>query len=282
MENMSRSIRAVVATAAIAGLALSGCARDSDVPAYDDIEGQMWESMAASEAMGMTGVLPDEMASDREIIVDMLGADLSELQIYGPLDGSATAIRLGDDEDPIMTFFGDEVYVSWDMMWEVLTSSMMTGASEADIEEVRQNTADFEGKYIDVSENYASMAESVNMADLLEQMRSAAEADQTDEVTGFNFGELQQEGDYMRLDMETDDTGWFYSTDGQKEGDIMNGEAVHFIGLVTDREAPRMVEMRNGDDRMDFTWDDEVDIPEKPSEDQLITEEDLMAAAAGQ
>ncbi len=275
---MSRSIRAGIAAAAIAGLALTGCARASDVPAFDEIEGAMWDSMAASEAMGMTAVLPEAMSSDAAIIEEMLGANLSDLQIYGSLDGAATALRLGEDQDPIMSFFGDEVFVSMDMMIEVMGSSL----PQTERDQLSQMISEFAGKYIDVSEDYSAQADTISMADLLEQMRSAAESDQADEVTGFNFGELQQEGSYMQLDMETDDTGWFYSVDGEGDQAIMNGEAEQYIGVISDRDAPRLERINDGDTRMEFTWDDEVEIPQRPSDDQLVTEEDFMEMAMGQ
>ena len=241
---MSRSLKAGAAAAAIAGLVLTGCsARASDVPAFDEIEGDMWESMAASEAVGMTAVLPEAMASDTAIIEEMLGGNLSDLQIYGSLDESATAIRLGEDQDPIMSFFGDEVYVSMDMMLQAMSTSMSADPAEA--ERAEQLSAEFEGKYLDISDDYAAAGGTVDVADLLDEMRTAAESDQVDEVTGFNFGELQQEGAYMQLDMETDDTGWFYSIDGEDENAIMNGEAEEYLAVVTDRDAPRIYQPRN-------------------------------------
>ncbi|MDN6457807.1 MAG: hypothetical protein L0K38_12290 [Yaniella sp.] len=267
---MSRSITTGVAAAAIASLALTGCgASASDVPAFEEIEGDMWESMAASEAVAMTAVLPEAMSSDAAIIEEMLGGNLSDLQIYGSLDESATAIRLGEDQEPIMSFFGDEVYVSMDMIQQTMNSSM---AEEAELE----------GKYLDISDDYDAASGTVDVADLLEDMRSTAESGGADEVTGFDFSQLQSEGSYMQLDMESDDTGWFYSIDGEDENAIMNGEAEQFIGLASDREAPRLLEIRDGDTSMDFSWDDEVEIPQRPSEDQLVTEEDVMGMALGQ
>jgi len=277
--DMSRSIKTGIAAASIAGLALTGCsASASDVPAFDDIEEAMWESMAASDAMAMTAVLPEAMASDAAIIEDMLGGDLTDLQIYGSLNESATAIRLGEDEDPIMSFFGDEVYVSMDMLFEAMGSTLPE-VSQAEVEEMM---GAFEGKYLDMSEEYPGDAETVDVSELLDQMRTAAESDQTDEVTGFNFHELQQEGSYMQLDMETEDTGWFYSIDGEGDQAIMNGEATQFLGVVSDHEAPRLERITKDGTRMEFTWDEEVDIPERPTEDQLVTEEDLMEVAMGQ
>ena len=234
--------------------------------------------MAASDAMAMTAVLPEAMASDAAIIEDMLGGDLTDLQIYGSLNESATAIRLAEDADPIMSFFGDEVYVSMDMLSQAMGSTLPE-VNQAELEEMMSA---FEGKYLDVSEEYDAAAGTVDMANLLDQMRTAAESDQTDEVTGFNFHELQQEGSYMQLDMETDDTGWFYSIDGEGEQAIMNGEATQFLGIVSDHDAPRLERITNDGTRMEFTWDEEVDIPERPTDDQLVTEEDFMEIATGQ
>lgn len=278
---MSRSIRAGVAAAAIAGLVLTGCARDSDVPAFDDIEPTMWESMANADAMAMTAVLPEAMASDAAIIEDMLGGNISDLQIYGSLNESATAIRLGDD-DPIMSFFGDEVYVSMDMVWETMGDFMMAEAPPEQREMFEQLATEFEGKYLDVSDDYNATTDSVDVADLLDEMRSAAEEGRADDVTGFNFDALHPEGEYAQLDTETDDTGWYYATQEMEEGDIMNGVVDEFIVVPTDRETPRLDRIRDGDTQMEFFWDEEVEIPEKPSDDQLVTEQDFMEAAMGQ
>lgn len=271
---MSHSFRTGVVTVAIAGLALTGCsARASDVPAFADIEGDMWKAMTASEAVGMTAVLPQEMTSDAAVIEDMLGGDLSDLQIYGALEESATAIRLGENQEPIMSFFGDEVYVSMDMMLETMKSS---SAEAVDAELAEQLSTEFEGKYLDISDDYDAATGAVDVAELLDEMRSAGESGQDDQVTGFSFGELQQEGSYMQLDMETDDTGWFYSVDGEDENAIMNGEAELYIAVLSDRDAPRLERIHSGDTRMEFTWDDDVEIPQRPSADQLVTEQDFM------
>ncbi|GAA4476537.1 hypothetical protein GCM10023190_14230 [Enteractinococcus fodinae] len=278
---MPRSIKAGVAAAAIAGLVLTGCARDSDVPAFDDVEPDMWESMANADAMAMTGVLPEAMASDAAIIEDMIGGNISDLQIYGSLNESATAIRLGD-EDPIMSFFDDEVYVSMDMVWETMGDFLMSNASAEERDLFDRLATDFEGEYLDVSDDYNTTTDSVDVADLLEEMRSAAEEGRADDVTGFNFDDLHPEGEYAQLDRETDDTGWYYATQEMAEGDIMNGVVDEFIVLPTDRENPRLDRIRDGDTQMEFFWDEEVEIPEKPSDDQLVTEQDFMEAALGQ
>lgn len=277
---MSRSIKAGIAAAAIAGLVLTGCARDSDVPAFDDVEPDMWESMTNADAMAMTAVLPEAMASDAAIIEDMLGGNISDLEIYGSLNESATAIRLGDD-DPIMSFFGDEVYVSMDMVWETMGEFMMAEAPAEQREMFERLATEFEGKYLDVSDDYNATTDSVDVSDLLDEMRSAAEEGRADEVTGFNFDELHPEGEYAQLDNETDDTGWYYATQEMSEGDIMNGVVDEFIVVPTDRENPRLDRIRDGDTQMKFFWDEEVEIPEKPSDDQLVTEQDFMEAAMG-
>lgn len=278
---MSRSMKAGIAAAAIAGLVLTGCARDSDVPAFDDVEPDMWESMTNADAMAMTAVLPEAMASDAAIIEDMLGGNISDLEIYGSLNESATAIRLGDD-DPIMSFFGDEVYVSMDMVWETMGEFMMAEAPAEQREMFERLATEFEGKYLDVSDDYNATTDSVDVSDLLDEMRSAAEEGRADEVTGFNFDELHPEGEYAQLDNETDDTGWYYATQEMSEGDIMNGVVDEFIVVPTDRENPRLDRIRDGDTQMKFFWDEEVEIPEKPSDDQLVTEQDFMEAAMGQ
>ena len=278
---MSRSIKTGVAAAAIAGLVLTGCARDSDAPAFEDIEPTMWETMSNADAMAMTGVLPEVMASDAEIIEDMLGGNISDLEIYGSLNESATAIRLGDD-DPIMSFFGDEVYVSMDMVWETMGEFFMDNASAEQRDMFDQLSIEFEGKYLDVSDDYNATTDSVDVADLLDEMQSAAEEGRADDVTGFNFDEIHPEGEYAQLDSETDDTGWYYATQEMEEGDIMNGVVDKFVVMPTDRENPRLDRIRDGDTQMEFFYDEEVEIPERPTEDQLVTEEDFMEAAMNQ
>lgn len=274
---MSRSIRTGLASAAILGLVLTGCARDSDAPAFDDIEPTMWESMSNADAMAMTAVLPESMADD-PMIEEILGGNLSNVEIYGSLNESATAMRLGEGEDPIVLFFGEDVYVSMETMWETMGSYLLTEAPAEQREMIEQMAAGFEGKYLELSAEY-DINDTVDMSEVLEEMRSAAEEGRADEVTGFNFSELQPEGEYARLDMETEETGWYYATQEMEEGDIMNGQVEKYIAIPTDRETPRLDQIREGDHKMEFFWNDEVDIPERPTEDQLITEEDFMSMA---
>ena len=274
---MSRSIRTGLASAAILGLVLTGCARDSDAPAFDDIEPTMWESMSNADAMAMTAVLPESMADD-PMIEEILGGNLSNVEIYGSLNESATAMRLGEGEDPIVLFFGEDVYVSMETMWETMGSYLLAEAPAEQREMIEQMAAGFEGKYLELSAEY-DIDDSIDMSEVLEEMRSAAEEGRADEVTGFNFSELQPDGEYARLDMETEETGWYYATQEMEEGDIMNGQVEKYIAIPTDRETPRLDQIREGDHKMEFFWNDEVDIPERPTEDQLITEEDFMSMA---
>ena len=86
----------------------------------------------------------------------------------------------------------------------------------------------------------------------------------------------------MQLDMETEDTGWFYHVDGEGEHAIMNGEATQTLGMTSDHDAPRLVRLTMDGSRMEFTWDDDVEIPQRPSDDQVVTEQDVMEATSGQ
>lgn len=220
------------------------------------------------------------MASDAEAVENMLGGNLAELEIYGSLTEPATGIRLREEQEPFMLFLGDEVYVSMGITMDAMAADPT--ADPAEIELAQRLAPDVQGKYLDVSADYESSVSRVDVAQLLEQMHSAAESGETDEVTGFNFHELQQEGSYMQLEMETDDTGWFYSVDGEDEYAIMNGEATQILGVVSDHEAPRLERITNDDNRMEFAWDDDVEIPVRPTEDQLMTEDDLMLLFQGQ
>lgn len=274
---MSRPFKGLIAAAAVSGLALTACSADaSDIPAFEDIEETMWESMAASDAVAMTAVVPDALGEDVAMLEEIYGGNLDDLEIYGSLNEPATAIRMGEDQDPILYVFEDEMYVSLEMTLQALGSVMPQELSEADQAQFDELSAEAEGKYLDMSEEFQASDETIEMSQILDDMRSAAESGGSDEVTGFDFSQLQSEGSYMQLDMESDDTGWFYSIDGEDENAIMNGEAEQFIGLVSDREAPRLVEIRDGDTSMDFSWDDDVEIPQRPSEDQIMTQEDFM------
>jgi hypothetical protein len=284
---MSRSIRTGIAAAAIAGLALTGCtARASDVPAFEDIEQDMWEAMESSEAVAITGLNPESVVteSDASMIGDVMGGDFSDLQVYGAMDGSATAISTGEGEAPIMSVFGEDVYVSMDMLFESLGDTMMAGASEEQRAQFDQLATTFEGSYLNVAEELeidTDTVETIQINDLLAEMRAAAEADRADEVTGFNFGDLQSEGSYQQLELEGDATGWYYSIHGVDEDGFMKDDSTEFIAVVTDREAPRLDHIRSGNTKMEFRWDDEVDLPQPPSEDQLVTEADFMEASLG-
>lgn len=269
---MTRSLRTMLAATAIGGLTLTGCSQSaSDVPAFDDIEPAMWDAMSDSAAMSMTGVLPEAMASDAALIENVLGGSLADVEIYGSLTEPATGIRLGEDQDPFMMFIDDEVFVSMGMTLEAMAASPVADPEEAEL--AAQLATELEGKYRDVTADYGAVT--VDVADLLADMRAAVEAGQTDEVTGLAFHELQQEGSYMQLNMETEDTGWFYHVDGSDDQAVMNGEATKFLGMNSDHEAPRLDRIVVDDTRIDFSWDDSVEIPQRPTEDQLIDEEDL-------
>ena len=274
---MSRPLKGLLATAAIGGLALTACSDNpSNVPAFEDIEETMWESMAASDAVAMTAVVPESLGEDVAMLEELYGGNLNDLEIYGSLTEPATAIRMGEDQDPLLYVFEDEMFVSLEMTLEAMGSFMPQELSEAERAQFDELSAQAEGKYIDMSEDFQASDQNLEMSQILDDMRSAAESGGTDEMTGFDFSQLQSEGSYMQLDMESDDTGWFYSIDGEGDTAIMNGEAEQFIGVVSDREAPRLVEIADGDTRMDFSWDDDVEIPQRPSDDQIMTEEDFL------
>ena len=67
-------------------------------------------------------------------------------------------------------------------------------------------------------------------------------------MTGFDFSQLQSEGNYMQLIWKAM-TPLVLLIDGEGDNAIMNGEAEQFIGVASDREAPRLVEIADGDTR---------------------------------
>lgn len=271
-----------IAVVAVAGLVLTGCGgNSSDAPAFEDIEASMWESMANSEALSITGVLPDSMSGDAALVEEVFGGSVRDVEMYGSLQEQATAVRMGDNEEPFMVFFEDEAYVSFAMSIQAASAMFAEQAGGEELELLQQMSDDFAGKYIDVSEDYSAASDALGMADILESMRSSADSGQADQMTGFAFDQLQSEGAYMELSADSDETGWFYSVDGEDETSIMNGEAVEYIGVTSDHDSPRLQRMRDGETVVNFSWDDEVDTVEKPTEDQIVSEQDVMAAMMG-
>ena len=116
--------RSKVSTAAIGGLALTACSDNpSNVPAFEDIEETMWESMAASDAVAMTAVVPESLGEDVAMLEELYGGNLNDLEIYGSLTEPATAIRMGEDQDPLLYVFEDEMFVSLEMTLEAMAAS---------------------------------------------------------------------------------------------------------------------------------------------------------------
>lgn len=278
---MARSFKTLIVSTAIAGLALTGCSSGSDVPELSSIEATMWETMAGSDAMSITGGLPASMSDDAAIIEDMLGGNIADVQIYGSLDEAATAIRLSADQAPIMYFFGEDVYIELGTLLTSMDTAFPGISTPAEQEQLEQALAAFEGRYLDVSDGFGAAADTLDMGELLQEMRSAAEAGQPDPVTGFDFGQLQEAGSYQQLSVESDATGWFYSDIGLGENPDATSSATHgtfqYIAVTADDKAPRLAQVRNGEQSlMEFGWDDEVDVPERPSDDEIVTQEDVM------
>lgn len=275
---MARTFKALIATTAIAGLALTGCSSGSDVPELSAIEPTMWEAMAASEAMSMTGGLPESMSGDAAIIEEMLGGNIADVELYGSLQESATAIRLGADQEPIMLFFGDDVYIEMGAVLNSMGTALAENPTAEQQAQLEQAATELAGRYLDVSDDFATAAQAVEMADLLVDMRGAAQAGEMDPVTGFDFGQLQPDGSYQQLSMDGDETGWFYSDTGLGENSSATADTFQYIAVTADDDEPRLEQVRNGEQSLiTFDWDDEVQIPERPSDDQLVTQQDVMS-----
>lgn len=269
---MKKGIRTTMtATASASLLALTGCAglmgpNVEDAPALSEIEESMWQSM--EEAGSVTLVADMEAFADAEpqsaaVFEQMFGDDGSEMRIYGELDGSATGLGFGDSD--LMRVFGeDEAYLSADAVFSVIEGQSMGLTAEQE-----QAMSDIAGEFSDTWVDYSSELQSGSEDDgfdigtLFTDLQESWEGDGDDSGDSpIARDEISDEGTH---EVRNDKDVWVYT--GNEEGQELVLEANH--------EAPKIVEISDGEVSMEFVEWGSTESPQRPEDSQIATQQDM-------
>lgn len=281
---MKNGIRyATAVSASLSLVALSGCgglsssedeenndaesaASVEEVPALSEIDDLMWDSMEEAGSVTLTADMNALAADDpesAEIFEDMLGADLSNVQLYGSLDESASGMRLGD-QDVFRLFGEDSAYLSTDAIFGMFEAQMPALSPEEQqmlddlIEEGSGSWIDFSGEVQD-DESFNNLDVKLLLADFRESWED--ETSSADDAL-FPRTDIPDEGTHEVRD-EVD--VWVYT------GESEDQELV----LEADHESPKISSVSDAEISMTFTDWGETELPEQPDESQLMTEEDF-------
>lgn|SRR5699024_9987902 len=267
---MKTGIRiALTGTASASLLALTGCAGlfGPDIenpPALSEIDEQMWESM--EEAGSVTLVtslddLADMEPQSAEAMQQMFGEDVSDMKIYGALDGSGTAMSVGDDD--LMRVFGkDEAYLSADAVFGIFENQNMGFGADAD-EILSEVSEDLSGSWIDFGSELESSTgdDAFDVGALFDQLQESWKDGDSSE-TPIDRDEISDEGIH---EVRDEQDVWVY--EGEDEGQELVLEA--------DPDAPKILEISDGDMTMSFTKWGETEEPEHPEDSDVLTQQDL-------
>lgn len=244
-----------------------------DVPALSDVEDLMWNSMEEAGSVTMIADMQDIAEFDEqgaEAFQQMLGSEGSEFKIYGELDGSASAVSV-NDSDVIATFGGEEAYVSADVMFGLLGTQDM-GLSAGEQEIVEQMSDEFSGKWLDFSEEIQSTEDDqFDVGSMFAELRDGwADEEDSSESSDSSDSPVEREeiSDEGTHEVRDDADVWVYG--GEDEGQE--------LVLTADHEAPKIVEVSDGEMTMALTDWGETQTPEQPDESDLMTEQDIQQA----
>src|SRR5690625_1906587 len=229
---MMAEIRNTMAvTAAMSVLALVGCSGASsngedadgngdnaesapgveDVPALSEIEDLMWDSMEEAGSVTVRADLEDMAGTDPEAFAmfeELFGSGQTELLIYGDLDGSASAMSIGDN-DLVASFGDDEAYMSADVIFNVMANQAPEmGAEQEDLFD--QLSEEFSGNWLDYSEELQSGdgADDISVSGLFSQMRDGWASDEESSETPVEREKISDEGSH---EVRDGDDVWVYS-----------------------------------------------------------------------
>lgn len=255
---------AFISVPALSIFALSACGDDvENPPNLSDIEDSMWDSMEDSDSVIIT---TDLSALDESGDMEMFfgGEDgSSEISIYGDADGSATGVAFGDEDT--MLLFGDEeqvdeAYLAGSFMIEITEMFMgmgEVGDDEANTMEEMENAV--EGMWLDLSDDLSG-AEEITVREGILQSRDAW------------FGEATHEG-FLSADDVSDD-GVHEERDGEDVWVYAEGD--YELVVEADSDAPRIVSMTADGVTSTFSDWDETEAPERPSDDDILTEQEFQ------
>ncbi|HIW46617.1 MAG TPA: hypothetical protein H9884_06925 [Candidatus Yaniella excrementigallinarum] len=269
---MKTGIRiALTGTASASLLALTGCAGLfgpdlENPPLLSEIDDLMWQSMEEAGSVTMTADLDDFAKVEPEsadAMRQMIGDELSDLRIYGALDGSGTAISL-DDNDLMIGFGGDEAYLSGNAIFGLLEQQSF-GFSAQEEEMLNELSDEFSDSWLDYSdelENDAAVGDSFDIRTLLDELQDSWE-DGDDGESPVEREKLSDEGTH---EIRNDQDVWIY--EGEEEGQELVLEA--------DPDAPKIKEITNEDDvSLKFSKWGDTEAPQRPDDSDIITEQEF-------
>lgn len=262
MKRITRTLLAGTASASL--IALAGCAGMGapgveDAPKLSEIDDLMWETMQGEDSVTLSTDM-EMMFGDDEALGEMFGED-SSLNIYGALDGSATAVSVGDS-DLIRAFGQDSAYLSGEGMFAMFGGEGM-GLDAAQQEQVDAMSAEFADTWIDFSGEMNGSEDEFNIGSLFDNLQEDWNGGEDSEDTPVDRDQVSDEGTHeVRDDVDV----WVYS--GEEDGQE--------LVLFADHEAPKIYALSDDDKTMRFSDWGTTEAPEQPAEESIISEEDAQ------
>lgn len=260
MKRISRNLLA--GTAATSMILLAGCGGQGveDVPALSEIDDLMWETMQEEGSVTITADV--EMfgnTENTEMFSNASGEEGLSATIYGPLDGSATAIGFGDND--LMRAFGqDEAYMAGDGLFELIGAQDL---SDAEQQQFDAATEEFADTWIDLSEDFSDDAVEFKISEIFATLQDGWNGEEDEEDTVITRDDISDEGTHeVRDDIDV----WVY--EGQTEGQE--------LVLIADHDAPRFYEISDDGQNMKFSKWGETESPERPEESQTISQDEAQ------
>lgn len=241
-----------------------------DVPALSDLEDVMWQEMEDAGSVTLVAdieAFADEDPQTAEMFEQMTEDGLSDVRLYGALDGSGSAMSLGEEE--LLRSFEDGVYLSSDAIFNMLASQ--SSSLSAEEQQAFDDLADeFAGSWIDFSDEMqpGDDSEYLNVGYLFQDLHDSWEDSDGSDETPIEREQISDEGTH---EVRDDADVWVYT--GEEEGQELVLEANH--------ESPKIVGIGDGEMSMVFTDWGNTEIPEQPDESELMTEQDIQERMGG-
>lgn len=270
MKRISRNMLAVTASASL--FVLAGCGQGvEDVPALSEIDDLMWETMQNEGSVTMTADLA--LIADDDPMVEQMFGDATDMSIYGALDGSATAVSVGEND--FMRVFGqEEAFISGDALFAMFEGQGM-GLDASQQEQLDAAAEELSGSWIDFSSELSGDDDQFNIGSLFSNLQDDWTGEGESDDTPVDRDEVSDEGTHeVRDDIDV----WVYTGE--------NGEE---LVLIADHEAPKFYELSDDEMSMKFTGWGETESPARPEDDSVLSQEDaqqrimetLMSSAMG-
>ena len=259
MKRISRSLLAATASASLFVLAGCGGQGVEDVPALSEIDDLMWETMQQEGSVTMSTDLA--LIADGDPMVEQMFGGATDLSIYGALDGSATAVRVGEND--LMRVFGqDEAFLSGDALFAMFEGEGM-GLDASEQEQLESAAAELADSWIDFSSELSGSDEDFNIGELFSTLHDDWTGEEDSDDTPIDRSEISDEGTHeVRDDIDV----WVYP--GEEEGQE--------LVLIADHDAPKFYELSADDISMKFTDWGETESPARPDDANILTQEEAQ------